>query len=320
MKCVYLLGAGFTRAVYGKKALLTDEIMSKIDISQFPTLTPEEKQLSVEQFITLLDLKCLNENQSNEKLSTIREYTINKIIELFDVTNLSIDDLKNYPLLEQFIKHIKGKTTILTLNYDCILDQGLYLSGRWHPMTGYGFHAFPGNSEEIECKKNLNNIVLLKLHGSCNFHNTKGSNNYPIIEIDKQIFLNINSTLNTRNMPSVQGPHILVMSYIKKFSNGMFRLWRKGILVLTDAEKLVIIGCSLRDEDTFLRYALYHFGTNEDVEKFYIDIVDESQEKCEKIKNKILSLVGYPDKQSVRTFCGLEKYLNNNELLTSHYS
>ena len=101
------------------------------------------------------------------------------------------------------------------------------------------------------------------------------------------------------------------MSYIKQFHNGIMSLWREAISFLREADKLIIIGCSLREEDTFLRFALYHFGMKEDTEKFFVEIIDKGEDNCKKIKEKVMKLVAYPDKQEVKLFNeGLEGYLN----------
>lgn len=61
MNQVFLLGAGFTRAVMGDKAPLTDEIMPKLDLSEFPEIIEDYDKTfpDIEQFITQIDLRCL---------------------------------------------------------------------------------------------------------------------------------------------------------------------------------------------------------------------------------------------------------------------
>jgi len=148
---------------------------------------------------------------------------------------------------------------------------------------------------------------LLKLHGSCNFRKSVCDTEYPVVEINDKIFPGIHASLG-----AVQdaGPHVLVMSYVKIYRNGIMELWRKALDSLKDADRLTIIGCSLRDEDTFLRFALYHFGMKESIEKFYIDIVDRDNDNCIRVENKVMNLVACPDKQEPRNLCaGLGEYL-----------
>ena len=88
MKQVYLLGAGFTKALVGDKAPLTDELMEKLDISKFPEIHDDFINSSgIEVFISLLDLKIINASRINnslaERLQEIRKDIIDQIVQLF---------------------------------------------------------------------------------------------------------------------------------------------------------------------------------------------------------------------------------------------
>lgn len=133
---------------------------------------------------------------------------------------------------------------------------------------------------------------------------------YPNVEITNEIFPGIPSNLNSDETDT---PHVLVMSYVKKFHNGIMRLWREAIAALREADRLIVVGCSLREEDTFLRFALYHFGMKNDTDNFHVDLVDHGHQNCEQISKKLKGLVACPDKQQVECFPGglkayLEKY------------
>jgi hypothetical protein len=315
MNHVFLLGTGFNRGiteeVIGKKALLTDEIMPKLDLSGFPEIIGdyEETFPDIEQFITQLDLKCLRFDKNNEslakRLNEIRDNIVEQIVRMFDVDVLSVDNLDNFPTLKKFTDSIPAHSTILTLNYDCVLDQGLWFNNnKWHPGGGYYISSFPSSDDE---NKKKDNILLLKLHGSCNFRKSAiGDNEYPVVEINDKIFSNIHTS---HGAVQDAGAHVLVMSYFKIYCNGIMQLWRKAVESLKDADRLTIIGCSLREEDTFLKFALYHFGMKENTTKFYIDIIDKDIENCKHIENKVMSLVACPDKQEPRSYAGLGEYL-----------
>lgn len=314
MTQAYLVGAGFTRAVVGQKAPLTSELMQKLDIANFPEIHEEYEKAfpDIEQFLSILDLNILHFRHVNRSLSDqynkIRENLIQQIVQHVDIDTLHIDNFGNYQLLKNFVETIPAKSSILSLNYDCILDQGLYSSGRWSPFGGYCYTTFPHTEQENDSK---DQILLFKLHGSCNFRDSEKGQEYFFIEISDELFPDIHSHLNARNFAVNDKPHILVMSYIKQFHNGIMSLWRKAIASLKESEKLVVVGCSLREEDTFLRFALYHFGMKDGTESFYIDIVDKGQENCHRIRDKIMTLVANPDSQIVNMFDdGLEGYLD----------
>jgi hypothetical protein len=309
--CVYLLGAGFTRAVIGDRAPLTYELMKTLDISEFPELH-EEYQRSfpdIEQFLSILDLKIIHYRQINSSLSKrlneVRGAILQQIIDQVDITRLNVRNNDDFPVLKKFIESVPDDARILTLNYDCVLDQGLYLSGRWSPFGGYCYPTFPHTDREND---SLSRILLLKMHGSCNFRDSQANQDYFNIEISDSIFPNIHADINSRLNDR---PHILVMSYVKQFHNGIMSLWREAISFLRASERLIIVGCSLREEDTFLRFALYHFGMKESVGQFSIDIIDMGENNCNRIKEKLMKLVANPDRQRVSQFeGGLVSYLN----------
>lgn len=154
----------------------------------------------------------------------------------------------------------------------------------------------------------MDQILLLKLHGSCNFRDVEEGQEYFNIEITDKIFPGIYAHINSD--PSDK-PHILAMSYIKQFHNGIMSLWRRAISFLKEADKLIVVGCSLREEDSFLWFALYHFGMKQNAQPFFIDIIDKGEDNCKKIKEKVMKLVAYPDRQEVNCFQeGLEEYLD----------
>jgi hypothetical protein len=317
MKQVYLLGAGFTRSIMGQKAFLTDEIMPKLSLSGFPEIMEDYEKMfpDIEQFITELDLRCLRFAKNNlsfsKRLDEIRDNIVEQIVRMYDVDALSVDDLDKFTDLKKFIETVPVQSTILALNYDLVLDQGLWLSKRWHPCKGYD--DISSSSCYGDENREKDNILLLKLHGSCNFRKSSlyGSeylvdNEYPVLEINDKIFPGIHSS---HGAVQDSGPHVLVMSYLKIPHNGIMQLWRKALEALTNADKLTIIGCSLRDEDTFLKFALYHFGMKENIGNFAIEIIDKGIDNCKNIETKIKNLVAYPDKQDITLYDGLVAYL-----------
>jgi hypothetical protein len=130
------------------------------------------------------------------------------------------------------------------------------------------------------------------------------------IEITQEIFPRIPSHFNTRESELDKGPYVLIMSYLKRYHVKIMQIWRKAIEALKSADRLTIIGCSLRDEDIFLKFALHYFGMREYSNKFLIEIVDKYENAWKTIVNKIKEIVAEPDKQEFRFFRGLQQYLD----------
>jgi len=143
--------------------------------------------------------------------------------------------------------------TIITLNYDTLLDSALFDEG-WNPMVGY---CIAGGTKKIKWKpKNLvpaskvSNIHLLKLHGSLNWF-VRGS------------FVNLSSVFDKKPV-NISVPRereiaghvrqIIPPIYGKFFRHDHWRrLWRLAHEALQKADLLVVVGCSLVDTDFHLR-------------------------------------------------------------------
>lgn len=195
------------------------------------------------------------------------------------------------------------------------------LSKRWDPNNGYGF---PANSSSKD-KENPENILLLKIHGSLNFRERKNYGNdsklkkekcdYPFIEINKKIFPILNSNLNNRNSKLDSGAHILYMSYIKQPSNQLMSIWKTALERIEESKKLTIIGCSIRDEDEFLKFLLYNFSLKTGAsDKIEIEIVDKDEESGAIIKKKIKNLIVHPDNdEKFKIYKNFEEYLKGSK-------
>lgn len=312
----------------GERALLADEIMPKLDISAFPEIINDyiEAFPDIEQFITRIDLKYFQFIKTNDSLSNkfenIRENIKNQIVKFFNIDRIGVDDLHHYPQLKAFIKQIPREATILTLNYDCVLDQGLYLSQRWSPDGGYLLPSFPFEEKEKQKNHDIENILLLKPHGSVNFRvfSEKLAEEIKlkdiktiIIEITDKIFPKIHAIINSPQYSDfiAVSPYVLVMTYLKVYENGILQIWSKAIEELKIADKLTIIGCSLREEDTFLRFVLRHFGEKKNKKDFIIEIIDPNELIWKKIKKELIQkrLVCNPENHNVKTFKSLDDYL-----------
>ena len=319
MRQVFLLGCGFTRAVMedvGKEAPLTKDLMQALPIGCFPEIIEDYRDSfpDVEQFFTLLDLKYLSAKKTNESLATrleeIRKQLVTKIVGLVDIENLDFQSLDERPLLKKFISKIPEKATILTLNYDCVLDRGLWLSRRWAPdkgyyIPGYNFYLEPGDIFQ-EFPQIKDNIFLLKLHGSVNFRLFTKEFSKKIGEEEQdqdihilrgnQIFPGDSYPDNQEEIELEKSPQIVTMSYVKNFSRSIWELWRKAIEQLQQADTLTIIGCSLREEDSLLKFALSYLNRTIPPElaagRFIsrierINIVDPSGENSESLAHKL---------------------------------
>jgi len=140
---IYLLGAGFTKAIYSKIPLNRDLLGAIIDEGAEKLSLYHKKYMTedIERLLTQIDLdgfaddKCRKDRQVIQAeissfFSAYRFSALNGIIPLW---------------LEKFSKELLNENdSIISLNYDCILEGVLDHFGVWTPRDGYArIDAFP---------------------------------------------------------------------------------------------------------------------------------------------------------------------------------
>lgn len=290
---VYLLGAGFSHAITpDNKAPLTKrlgELLGEIfpaPIKQKYGFSPDK----IELFLTKIDL-ALQEEIKDKKLEAHRKEVTKKICEIFDLSNLC-NITENGTEISAVASNVtnllfKRNDVILTLNYDCYLENVLMLKKKWSPDEGYGVFGFKDDNENSK----LLNIKFYKLHGSTNFilHGLLTENG----KYDRSE-LWVDYKANDKFFPGghmhfgwtdeCQEGYVVSPSYLKQFEyKSMLWVWKKAAHKLQTASKLIIIGTSLREEDYPLHFLLSFL--NGHAKTIVID------EAAELIKKKLIKSV-----------------------------
>ncbi len=294
-KIVYLLGAGFSSALTDGKAPLTGELGDKLknsfpdEMKQRFNFTPD----NIESFFTKLDLEVLRLKelkQDYSKLEEIRRKASREIIDIFTTKKLfciengkiKISDSANIICKKLFQKN----DTILTVNYDCALENILFTQDKWSTIGGWWGFRFNKDTENRDKKCN---IEIFKLHGSINFVlvatlnvNEFDYNNLQLKWfVDKELFPNCHE--DTGYLEEV-AEYVVLPSYLKQFEySKIVSLWREAVFRVREADKIVIIGCALREEDYLLRFLLSFVNQSSK-----IIIIDPS---ADSIKNKLIKTV-----------------------------
>ncbi len=145
------------------------------------------------------------------------------------------------------------KDTIITLNYDTLLDSALVRKG-WNPKAGYylggGQRKVEWRPRNGETDPNLTSVRLLKLHGSLNWFVRGSFANLSAVFEKKPVRV----SRPRRNEISGHVRQIVPPIYGKFFRHDHWRrLWDQAHRALRDANVLVVVGCSLVDTDFHLR-------------------------------------------------------------------
>jgi hypothetical protein len=147
------------------------------------------------------------------------------------------------------LKQLVTDDTILTFNYDTLIEESFDDNPLWTPRGGYGEGIYGVNldwakrwfSERPNAKGKTSHILLLKLHGSLNWtYGTAG------IRLKPRPYV-----VRARGgYPSVEKVSILPPGWNKRVDKNPYRkLWQDARLRLEQCRTLVIIGYSLPDTD-----------------------------------------------------------------------
>jgi hypothetical protein len=157
-------------------------------------------------------------------------------------------------LHRDLLQSVKDGDTLITFNYDTLIEESFENANIWSPVTGYGKNVYGqkltwarnwlqnrGILQPVETK-----IMVLKLHGSINWelYRTKK------VRIKPRPYV-----VRTRNGRIVKDKvSILPPGWNKQIDKNPYReLWHKARLVLEECKSLVIIGYSLPETDLLAR-------------------------------------------------------------------
>ena len=163
---------------------------------------------------------------------------------------------------------VRPSDTIVTFNYDLLLDNALLMTDRWFPSDGYGIDFFNLPYTGI---KSLSR--LLKLHGSLNWVKYSGmspgkSLHYDVGEYGlagyREGYLHSPTDQCIREIEEPKETHFselssktLILPPLRQKDTldhaGLARLWLEFYESLSQADIIYVIGYSLPPSDTWIR-------------------------------------------------------------------
>ena len=258
MSHVYLLGAGFSNAISNKKYPLM-KCLSKETLKKFHELKKHgEDSKDIEVILSLIDLKLMAADNNKKEVNntrSLRERVTKFIHNRFKTLQPNEYDSS---LGMKFVKCLEKDDSILTINYDCLLEELMLRANVWSPNGGWSKYIQYEDLREYEenCKKK--NIEIIKLHGSVNFW----VDNLPTIglpepkgtivpHVKKSFLPSCKGKENPANT-NTQGQYIIDPTFIKSYHRDLLWLWKLATKKMWEADIITIIGCGLRPEDTML--------------------------------------------------------------------
>lgn len=318
---LFLIGCGFTTAAF-PNAPSNNRLLDKlIESGQSPTL---EKYCSlyklgtdssIEQLLTLADL-----NQPAKKNYVEDRTKINdEIATFFRRFRYPKCDDNSKRWLGNFARMLSADDCIVSLNYDALLEGALDASRVWHPKGGTGQvkNWFIENGDYPE---NPSGIQVLKVHGSeyfleCDIWGDDRDRTTISLSADPTIFpvsaehSDLKETGTRRTEPYIVAP-----SFVKIWHFQIALMMLDALEAARQAERLVIIGCSMRPEDSFIWLLLTRYVDGlKDGHRPRVVIVDPNN--AESLRDQILRYAPLDDDCVFAMTEGIESSIEQLRLL-----
>ena len=263
IKNLFIIGAGFTKAVF-PDAPLNDEFLGQV-VGPEPNDSPlgkvwsEYGPLDIETLLTRLDLDLL------ARKSYFSEDDRNAVSNQLGDFVSRFRFKQDVEWLRPLTRIISDNDVIISLNYDCFLEGFLDFHGVWSPKGGYHHHVISTDPWDDSLPDNPRNIRILKIHGSESFRRSsfldKPESLTIHVSIDSALFPRSGKNIHFGSLRD-EGPYVIAPSFTKQFNVELQFLLLEATRFARVARNLIIIGCGLRPEDSYLWLVLTSFIYN----------------------------------------------------------
>ena len=258
---LFVIGAGFTKAVF-PSAPLNDDLLSQVvgpqpDDSPLGQVWSEYELSNIETLLTRFDLDLLT---GKSRFGEDHRNAVNKQLADFVARFRFKQDIQ---WLQPLTRIISDNDVIISLNYDCFLEGFLDFHEAWSPKGGY--HIIENPLCDGSLPGNQRNIRILKIHGSESFRRSafldKPESQTIGLRINEALFPRSGKNIDFGCKPDA-GAYVIAPSFTKQFNLELEYLLLDATRFARAARNLVIIGCGLRREDSYLWLVLISFMHN----------------------------------------------------------
>ncbi len=292
---VYVLGAGASKAVIPTAPLMAQLLPEALEIFEQRTHYTkglwEERVRRIRNFINdfyqlnpstlpnlqdilsqlddaIIEGRPLSSQYDIPFLRTLREDLVFAICEVLRI-KLGFGEEHGRQLMQHFKQELRPNDSILSLNYDIIVDNALSMrppSDVWEPhdLVDYGlsvrYALDPGpRAYNLSERIQQNLPPLYKLHGSLNWLYCPACQQLDVTIGEKGVRYIYEEGSDFR-CPDCHGrydPLIITPTLLKTYNNILLReVWRRAEDKVSKADEVVFIGYSLPDADVQLRCML----------------------------------------------------------------
>ena len=278
-KTVFILGAGasishskgkfpsyndfFTKA--RTLNLINDKILNDIDLLDYiyrimkVNILSDKSQVDIEKLMTFMDIEIENtNNRESYKIQLFKERLLEIIIKLFE--NLSKDLKSKNEDYNNFIKKIKDNDTVITFNWDVLLDKIFIGKSQYSNLIS----LIEKDRSPVILDEPTNSNILseksyyLKLHGSADWKYCPNKD----CDAHNKIFISMDNlcatcfkSLNTLIIPPIINKQFKTYPFIEK-------LWELARIQLDIAQEIVIWGYRLPPTDFYSNWLLSKTSSN----------------------------------------------------------
>lgn len=287
MWTVYIFGAGASKAVANRAPLMKDFLSSAFET--FPNdprirkvrdfvcdfypgrpwadgahiLWPRLEDLLSQLDLSIAQNRPLSPYHTVSMVQELREHVVYLIARVLQEKLGSLDD----PATRDFVRHVlQEKDTIISLNYDIILDNAL-LEERGQVNYGTEVRLVSKVHRRwrgVDPQKNIP-VPLYKLHGSLNWLYCPLCQALDITEGQKGALFTFydEQPVQCVHCGCLYETLIITPTLLKSYANGLLvEVWRRAEQRVTRADHLVFIGYSLPDADIEIKCMIKHATYN----------------------------------------------------------
>ena len=246
------------------------DFLKEIQKIKLPELTKD-----VELLLTYIDLALLNNSvgiftryASPEDLRLFRMKLSGALVRAFDGAHLELTrKFSDGGIFSKFCEQLEKGDSVITFNYDLVVEQGLWLQNKWTFLEGYGLtknindfqDTWGGKYPTDRPKESL--VKVYKLHGSLGWIYDDANEQIIFIGMPNY-FLGYTGFFCERNLNASgarwdEGTTFIEPSYVKQFNRPIILdIWKGAFHEIIQSNELIIIGYSLPEADAAARIFL----------------------------------------------------------------
>lgn len=253
--------------------------------------------------------KPLFANYSLGKLQNIREY-LSEYVYLALIAGEADKDR-----MENFYNHfLSDASSVVTFNYDLVLERFLFQKGVWFPLNGYGFKPWTVPQIRGEFASAQSKVGILKMHGSLSWQPAPDGSGGTEFgwhdDSDRPFFPEYLSKDSGRGFEYV-GAHNherwILPSWIKQFKyRDLIAVWSQAAESLRNSDEIIFVGYSLPEEDS----TVCSFLSAIDFSKKRIVVFDPTREHNQLLR-RFSNALRRQSKEISLFSCKLEEYLES---------